>query len=469
MTYWIKNSFFIFFLIVGLSANAQEYRWLNPPVKIVVLGSSTAAGNGVSTRDSAWVNRYDAYLKSFHPENQVINLAVGGYNTYHIMPDDFIPPNRRKKSDRLRNITQAIELGCDGIIVNLPSNDVANGYSTKEQLENFRKVVDLADSNDIPIWICTVQPRNFNRQRQRRQQAALNDSIKSIFPSNFIDFWTDFSTTTHGVVPNFDSGDGCHLNDGGHDLLNRRVIGCGAFDSLLICTSEKEPIWLATPQYGEIKRIQFTGAIQNTQTNDMVIVEVFQFDTIVASIKTTKDYYSIETDIDFRSPFQLKYRGEGILTKSIAFNPKGDKISYKDVRDVSGFNYMNYHVTRIEEIKSLRIPDNLVMTHYDVSINRNWGLFTEDEQFARLQSEKLQSLKTPIINGRVKRYSLNESLYAKLKYKNGALHGKCTWYDQYGSKLVRARFENGHYSGKYIEYSPDGNKIKIEQRVSRTK
>ncbi|MEM6349031.1 MAG: hypothetical protein AAF927_34410, partial [Bacteroidota bacterium] len=50
--------------------------------KIVVLGSSTAAGSGASSSDSAWVNRYRQYLQSINPDNQVVNLAQGGYNTY---------------------------------------------------------------------------------------------------------------------------------------------------------------------------------------------------------------------------------------------------------------------------------------------------------------------------------------------------------------------------------------------------
>ena len=73
-----------FTLLIGtffflLNAHSQ----LNPcaqleSYKIVVLGSSTAAGAGVSSSDSAWVNRYRNYLESINPDNEVINLAVGG-------------------------------------------------------------------------------------------------------------------------------------------------------------------------------------------------------------------------------------------------------------------------------------------------------------------------------------------------------------------------------------------------------
>lgn len=49
--------------------------------RIVVLGSSTAAGAGVSDSNRAWVNQYRTYLQSIDPTNTVTNLAKGGYTT----------------------------------------------------------------------------------------------------------------------------------------------------------------------------------------------------------------------------------------------------------------------------------------------------------------------------------------------------------------------------------------------------
>jgi lysophospholipase L1-like esterase len=92
--------------------------------KIVVLGSSTSAGSGASTIDSAWVNRYREYLQSINPNNEVVNFGVGGYNTYRIMRTGFIPPPGRPNPDIVRNITAAINESPDAIIVNMPSNDV---------------------------------------------------------------------------------------------------------------------------------------------------------------------------------------------------------------------------------------------------------------------------------------------------------------------------------------------------------
>ncbi|MFT5667674.1 MAG: lysophospholipase L1-like esterase, partial [Vicingaceae bacterium] len=81
----------IHILLVQFSLTAQNYNGCaqNSPIHVVVLGSSTAAGTGPSSSDSAWVNRYRRHLQALNPQNVVTNLGVGGTTTYNIMPDWF--------------------------------------------------------------------------------------------------------------------------------------------------------------------------------------------------------------------------------------------------------------------------------------------------------------------------------------------------------------------------------------------
>jgi lysophospholipase L1-like esterase len=222
--------------IVGFSAvllflcllYAQRSQSQNPCLKaqsfhVVVLGSSTAAGVGPSTGDSSWVSRYRRYLQTINQQNQVTNLAVGGYTTYRIMPDSFASLPNRPQPNPNRNISEAIRRQADAIIVNMPSNDVANNYTVAEQLSNFRDIAATADSAGIPIWICTVQPRTFSTS-QWQTQLAVRDSINQIFGAQAIDFWTGLPNNTNGILPAFDSGDGVHLNDAGHKLLADRMV-----------------------------------------------------------------------------------------------------------------------------------------------------------------------------------------------------------------------------------------------------
>lgn len=185
---------------------------------IVVLGSSTAAGTGPSTQDSAWVWRYRRYVQEINPQNLVTNLGVGGTTTYHILPDGSTPPAGRPLPTPAKNISQAISLGADAIIVNMPSNDAAIGFTVTETLANFRMLDSVANQAGIPIWICTTQPRNFSAAA-RLVQVEVKDSVLAQYGAFAIDFWNGFADSTFGIDPVFDSGDGVHMNDTAHAVL----------------------------------------------------------------------------------------------------------------------------------------------------------------------------------------------------------------------------------------------------------
>lgn len=190
---------------------------------IVVLGSSTAAGAGASPADSAWVNRYRSYLQSLNPAYQVTNRAQGGFVTYRLMPTGYLPPSGRPDPDTTRNITYAIGLNPDAIIVNLPSNDVSSGYTVAEQLANFDTLHARATQAGIPIWICTTQPKNYSSSTNIQKQVEVRDSIWARFSPRVLDFWSGLADSTNQIDPAFDSGDGTHLNNSGHYLLFSRT------------------------------------------------------------------------------------------------------------------------------------------------------------------------------------------------------------------------------------------------------
>jgi lysophospholipase L1-like esterase len=224
----------VFFALISHSLKAQISPCLaNDSLRVLVIGSSTAAGTGVSVPDSAWVNRYRHYLQSINPANEVINLARGGYNTWRLMPDYFTAPSGRPSPDTLRNISEAIRRNPDVIIINLPSNDAAIGTGTNQQMQNFIHMDSLANSMGIDFWVCTTQPRNGNATL-KSIQVAVRDSILSRFGKRAINFWQGIADSSRSIDPNFDSGDGVHLNNHGHRILMQRVINSGMADSNLI-------------------------------------------------------------------------------------------------------------------------------------------------------------------------------------------------------------------------------------------
>jgi lysophospholipase L1-like esterase len=192
-------------------------------LRIVVLGSSTAAGTGPSSRDSAWVWRYRAHLALIRPASIVHNLAVGGYTTYHVLPSGTSSRNDRPRPDRRHNLSAALALEPDAVVINLPSNDAAEDYSIREQIRNYGILRDSAAVAGVPIWVATTQPRNLN-DRGRAKLVEMRDSTYSLFGDHTIDFWTGLALDDGRIDPAVNSGDGVHLNDAGHRLLFRRVV-----------------------------------------------------------------------------------------------------------------------------------------------------------------------------------------------------------------------------------------------------
>ena len=193
--------------------------------RIVVLGSSTAVGVGTSTAEKAWVRRYNRALQALPEKYEVFNLARSATGTYTIMPNGTpVPPQFNFFAvDTSRNITKALSLNPDAIIVNMPSNDAQQNVPATIQMDNFRTIVDLAEAAGIPTWVCTPQPRNFSATSVQIQRET-RDSVLATFGDRAINFWKRFADSNGFISPRFDPGDGIHLNDIGHRILFKRVL-----------------------------------------------------------------------------------------------------------------------------------------------------------------------------------------------------------------------------------------------------
>lgn len=192
---------------------------------VVVLGSSTAAGTGASPADSSWVNRFRVKVLQNDPKAQVINLAVGGYTTYDVMPSDFTPIAGRPAPKVNNNITKALSYQPDVLIVNLPSNDASNGYPLSEQIANYKLIRSMAQARNLPLFVSTTQPRNFSEAAKRQALMDMRDSTYVLFSGHTVDFWTGIANSDGTIVSKYNSGDGIHLNNAGHRLLYQRMVG----------------------------------------------------------------------------------------------------------------------------------------------------------------------------------------------------------------------------------------------------
>ena len=206
----------------------------NKPYKIVVIGSSTAFGKGATPIDSSWVNKFAAYLGQQNAQVSLINLASVGYTSYHLPPTGtVVPSNWSIIVDTMRNITKALSLNPDAIIMNLPSNDIDFGFSFSEIQFNYNRIKAAADSQHVPIWITTTQPRNMTASK-RLLQMDLRDWIMNSFDKKAVDFWSTISNPDGTIKQSFDYGDGIHPNNAGHHVLFTRIVDEMIWDTL--CT-----------------------------------------------------------------------------------------------------------------------------------------------------------------------------------------------------------------------------------------
>ena len=215
----MKCIYTIIFLLLILVTNGQNKR-------LSIIGSSTSACTGPSSFATCYVGRLDAYYDGIGQPIDIFQLAVGGYTVYKGMPTSYIGPSPNLQPDPNNNITRALSFNPDVVLVNYPSN----GYDTlriDSVMRCFRTIRDSANAQGKTCYITTTQPRHafpFNTMAARQKLKELRDSIMTQFGYFAIDFWNDLADpATYAILPAYDSGDGIHLNDAGHNILFQRV------------------------------------------------------------------------------------------------------------------------------------------------------------------------------------------------------------------------------------------------------
>jgi hypothetical protein len=412
-----------------------------------------------------------------NPENQVINLAKGGYNSYHLLPSDTQVPRGRKTPDPLRNITKALTYNPHGIIINLPSNDVSGGFSIKEQLDNFRTYAEICDSNGVELWITTTQPRNFPRRRNRQLQAIVKDSLFKLFPDNCIDFWTGFADEQLNVTRSYDSGDGCHLNNEGHRILTDRVIRSFPFKAELVKSSFQKDI---TVSYEEelsphMVNIGFKGAVEfdSAYAKDTRYVKIVQYGRVLNAVEVKDSKYKIETIVDLDYDVKLEFESQSGLTKVV-------HLDLKQLRNDEHSNEVYYPV---EVLDMSEIP--LEKLNYQFPGSHTVAAFTYDSTqlrismdyaFTELMGQRIEdaAIFPPSEGKKVTTYWENGNKKAVLKFKDGQLNGKAKWFNEDATKKRVVTFKKGAYSGKYLDYDIKGKKqskrkFEDDKQVGETK
>ena len=191
---------------------------------VVVLGSSTAEGYGPSDADSTWVNRLRVALGAADPSLDVLNLARGGYTTYHLLPAGSpVPETLGGAPDLRRNVEAALARDPVAVLIGLTSNDSAYGYSVEEQTANFEAIARRVEAAGVPLYVTTTAPRRLDAAGIQRQR-DVRDWILRRFGDRAVDVWAGVALDDGTLDPRFDSGDDVHQNALGHRLIFERVL-----------------------------------------------------------------------------------------------------------------------------------------------------------------------------------------------------------------------------------------------------
>jgi len=184
----------------------------------VILGSSTAAGDGANPIDSSWVKRMTATINKDTTKANVINLASAGYVTYQAMPTGSRTASR-PDPDTTRNITKALSYKPALVIIAFPSNDIANNYSDEEIMGNYARMTHMLDSAKVQYIVGGTQPRNFATADQKTRLKTLNDKIISAYNIHVDESLDQLSNPDYSIKTIYSAGDGIHLNNAGHNVI----------------------------------------------------------------------------------------------------------------------------------------------------------------------------------------------------------------------------------------------------------
>jgi hypothetical protein len=109
----------------------------------------------------------------------------------------------------------------------------------QEIMDNYERTMSLTDARNIPVWVSTSQPRTDFTAAKRALLVTLRDWTYQRFGDKAIDFWTTVADPDGTINTFYSFGDKVHLNNIGHHILFRRVVGERVLDSICLRSNLK--------------------------------------------------------------------------------------------------------------------------------------------------------------------------------------------------------------------------------------
>lgn len=206
-----NNSF-----ILRWTTNAKTL-FLSP--NVVGIGSSTLAGYGLQAPNRLG-DKISSWLTNTVSTANWKNLAIAGTTSKDMLPE-------KDGGMYGANIDSALNTNPDFIFLSLASNDPSAGISVNQTITNYKKLDSIALSRGVPVFIETTQPRSQYDATQQGMLKALADSIRKIWPDRYVEGFLDVvdknAATPAAILPQYNNGDGIHLNSNGNQFIADRL------------------------------------------------------------------------------------------------------------------------------------------------------------------------------------------------------------------------------------------------------
>lgn len=188
----------------------------------VVMGSSSAAGAGASRYANSWAGQLTAQRNLLG--YQLHNIAKGGATTFAALPEGHslaYPEGSNRSVDSTMNISAALNRKPSLVVISFPSNDAVVGYTASRSLANFIAMSDALRAEGSAVLVLDTQPRSDRNRNQVHLE--LSDKLREYFGPCFVPLYSELAQE-EALNPDFDLGDGVHLNNAGHNLIFNALV-----------------------------------------------------------------------------------------------------------------------------------------------------------------------------------------------------------------------------------------------------
>ena len=211
---WLLPPLLLLFLFVSGTASAADKTHL----KILAMGDSTTAGtpgfyspaekppDGEGDRTS----QYAYWILRGHPDWTVYNRGVRGQRA-----DQIFSRYRREAASYPAYV----------IVVLAGVNDLYQGYPVEHVEAYLERIYDFAQSQNVPVMVCTILPYNISTAEVRRRMARVNEWIRHTAQARGFLFCDTYKVLEDPARPGdlLASPDGIHPDPDGYRKMGEAI------------------------------------------------------------------------------------------------------------------------------------------------------------------------------------------------------------------------------------------------------